>query len=172
MSGKEFEDLVARWARGLGDKGSISRYGVQAVRAGPTQIIAMKSLPDFEGILSDDHRQIIFDCKVCSQASFNLSPYRDRKKRQTDHMLERSQYGAICGFLIHWNERRLKTKSEVAETWWFPIHHEMKFWHEFKSAEVRRITRADCREYGTEVTWQRNKPDLCSTLTILTEATK
>ena len=51
MTGKEFEDLVARWARALGDKGSIGRYGVQAVRVGPTQIIAMKSLPDFEGIL-------------------------------------------------------------------------------------------------------------------------
>ena len=74
--------------------------------------------------------------------------------------------------MIHWNERQLKTKSEVAETWWFPIHYEMKFWHEFKSAEVRRITRADCREYGTEVTWQKNKPDVLTTLTILTKATK
>jgi len=165
LTGKEFEDIIARWARALGDSGSIVRYGVQAVNTGGNQgVITIKSLPDFEGILTGSLRQYIWDCKVCSQASFDLSPYRDRKKRQLNHMLERSRFGAYCGFLIHWNPRELKTKSFPAETFWFPVRHDCPFWGAFAAAEQSRITRDDCREYGEEMIWSGKRPELLQTL--------
>jgi len=168
MTGKEFEDAVARWARSLGGDGSIGRYGVQSVRTGgPLGAIQIKSLPDFEGIMGWGDWQYIWDCKACSQASFNLAAYRDRKKRQLTHMIERSRFGAICGFLIHWNERKLKTKTEKEETWWFPVHHLHPFWESFFAAEVKRITRIDCMEHGKEVAWHKNKPMLTETLKLL-----
>ena len=162
MTGKEFEDIVARVCRAYRDKGtaSIGRYGVQAIRTSPTDIVTIRSLPDFEGPVSGSGTQYIFDCKVCSQASFDLSAFRDKKKRQLDHMIERSRYGATCAFLIHWNARKLKTKHESLETWWFPVYWHSKFWDAFEHGEVRRITRADCYEYGKEVDWQKNKPNL------------
>ena len=162
MTWKEFEDTVARVCRSYSEKhlASIGRYGVQAVRASPTDILTIKSLPDFEGLIPELRSQVIFDCKVCSQASFDLSQFRDGKKRQLTHMIDRSRFGATCGFLIHWNERHLKTKSEMAETWWFPVFWHSKFWDAFTHAEVRRITRADCKEYGKEVFWDKNKPQL------------
>jgi len=165
FTGKQFEDVIARWARALGDSGSVGRYGVQAIHTGGDRgIVVVKSLPDFEGILTGSPRQYIFDCKVCSQASFDLSPYRDRKERQLRHMLQRSRFGAQCAFLIHWNPRSLKTKSEPAATYWFPVCHSMKFWHDFKAAEVRRITREDCACYGRGVSWAGKKPMLLQTL--------
>tara|TARA_R100001129_G_scaffold10057_1_gene6843 strand:- start:5744 stop:6256 length:513 start_codon:yes stop_codon:yes gene_type:complete len=164
-TGKQFEDVIARWARSLGVNGSVGRYGVQAVHTGGDRgIVAIKSLPDFEGILTGSTRQYIWDCKVCSQASFDLGPYRDKKKRQLQHMLDRSRFGASCAFLIHWNRRELKTKVEPGITYWFPVSEAMPFWRDFQAAEVRRITREDCYCYGTEVGWAGKKPLLLQTL--------
>jgi len=164
VTGKEFEDIVTRQCRRYREKGlaCIGRYGVQAIRTSPTDIMTIKSLPDFEGLVPKLPNQVIFDAKVCSQSSFDLSPFRDRKKRQLEHMLERSRYGAVCGFLIHWPERKLKTKTEPEATWWFPVHFQYRFWIAFEVAETRRLTRADCEEYGTEVQWIKNRPDLLS----------
>jgi penicillin-binding protein-related factor A (putative recombinase) len=162
MTGKEFEALLARQFMAYREKGlaSISRYGVQAIRTSPSDIITIKSLPDFEGLIEGIDKQVIFDAKVCSQASFDLHPFRDRKRRQLEHMLERSRYGATCGFLIHWPERQLKTKSVPATTCWFPVQYKHPFWDAFESAEVRRLNRSDCEHYGHDVTWTGNRLNL------------
>jgi len=176
MPGKEFEDLVARlcWKYRKDGTASITRYGVQSIRTAK-EIITIKSLPDFEGLVRTDSGStpVIFDCKVCSQASFDLAPYRDKKKRQLEHMLERSEYGAKCGFLIHWNERLLKKKTWGSETFWMPVHELDPIWMEFRSVERRRITREDCHEFGREVAWENKKPDLMSLfLSLVSESKK
>ena len=159
MTGRDFEAVLVEQFRNYRTQGvaSISRYGVQAIHRGKDDIVTMASLPDFEGLASGIATQVIFDAKVCSQASFNLSPYRkevksSNKERQLRHMLERSQFGAVCGFLIHWNARQLKTRSEPAATFWFPVSTS-QFWDEFQRGELARISRDDCHELGLEVEW-------------------
>lgn len=157
LDGKAFESiLVDRHSeyRKL-NIASIGSYGVQCVNYG-TGPVEVKSLPDFEGI-TQDARQIIFDAKVCSQASFNLSPYRivpekGKKWRQLKHMLERSRFNATCFFLIHWNERELKKKYEPPITYAFPVCLN-EFWERFEAAEVKSINRSDCQRFGYEIEW-------------------
>lgn len=162
MNGREFEQQLARQFTAYRTQGKacISRYGVQAIRTSPKDIMTIKSLPDFEGLVPGLHSQIIFDAKVCSQASFDLSPFRNRKRRQLEHMIERSKYGATCGFLIHWSARQMKTKSEPSITWWFPVSFAHPFWDAFEVAEIRRLNRVDCSEYGIEVTWTDKRLNL------------
>ena len=139
-------------------------------------VIQVQSLPDFEGIFLqfrdvpsprgtyNERKPVIFDAKVCSQASWGLDPYREvpgqkkgARRRQLTHMYERSDFGATCFFLIHWNERELKTKYEPAETFLFPVtrqdRHVGEFWNAFEAAEVKSINREDCRNYGKLVPW-------------------
>lgn len=175
LTGKEFEALVKQRCDQLrlAKLASIGRYGVQAARRKDDWVI-MQSLPDFEGC-SREGRQAIFDCKVCSAASFDLSPYRREtngaKSRQLSHMLERSQYSARCFFLIHWNGRSLKTRSEDAETWAFPVKHGHPFWDSFESGEVKSINRKDCESYGQFVKWtllnpadRKHRPDVLTAI--------
>ena len=157
---------------------SIGRYGVQAVGR-PHDWTIMQSLPDFEGDIMPGVSHgvgghVIFDAKSCSQSSFGLSKYRDEtkgsKRRQLNHMLDRSQYGATCFFLIHWNERMLKTKSDPPSTWKFPVAANW-FWNDFLDGGVRSITRDACEEYGTQVEWRTQpggrtlRPDYLGMLT-------
>jgi len=137
---------------------AFNRYGVQSYHNG-TEWIQMQSLPDFEGCVKQQPhgRHVIYDAKVCSQASFSLAYYRKEsrknKSRQLEHMLDRSSFGSTCFFLIHWNERQLKTKSEPAETWIFPVEYN-RFWRAFLSGEVKSINRKDCEIHGTRVEWR------------------
>jgi penicillin-binding protein-related factor A (putative recombinase) len=162
LKGKELEALVKERASEylsmrLAD---ITAAGVQAVMTGtaPTgeplwQII--QSLPDFEGVTSFG-AQFIFDCKVCSQSSFDLSKYNKEvkgpKSRQLRHMQKRARFNVPCFFLMHWNSRSGKTFSEPAETYLFPVE-DSEFWDAFERAEKRSITRKDCREYGVVCKW-------------------
>lgn len=157
LTGSELEKLVVE--RGLeyrkAKQAHISRCGVQAVRT-KDEWQVIPSLPDFEGVDWVGH-QFIFDCKVCSQASFDLSKYRSDVKgarsRQLKHMLERAEFGVRCCFLLHWNERAGKTFRLPAETFAFPISGRMEFWQAFERGEVRSITREDCAELGIRVEW-------------------
>lgn len=167
MTGKELEKLIVEINGIYREMGiaSVGRYGVQASimagdRPGEMKTVVMQSLPDFEGdcVLNPLFRQhLIFDAKVCGQASFVLSKYRTETKgsrsRQLRHMLDRSRFGADCFFLIHWTERQLKTKHEPAITYRFPVL-ENDFWTQFERGEIKVLTRADCAEYGTEVHWR------------------
>ncbi len=138
----------------------IKRYGVQAVRS-KEEWIVIRSKPDFEGVLPNG-RQLIFDAKVCSQASFGLHEYRSdtkgTKSRQLKHMLERAEYGAICFFLLHWNPRVLATKADRAITYAFWVDGEMDFWQGFDEGQIKKITRDDCERYGTVVPWNTLGP--------------
>jgi penicillin-binding protein-related factor A (putative recombinase) len=124
MKGKDLEAAVIERAAEYKRNRSahVTRCGVQAVMIGTEpngnpkwQVI--RSLPDFEGVNAQG-QQFIFDAKVCSQASFDLTPYREEtkgtKSRQLRHMFERSQFNVPCFFLMHWNARAGKTFKELA----------------------------------------------------------
>ena len=146
------------------DNYHMSRYGVSGVFIkGKWQPI--QSLPDFEGVIGDRGRQFIFDCKVCSSASFSL--HDDKfKARQLKHMLARSQRGVVCFLLIHFNRRKLKTKEVPSVTYGVPVHPDLDFWEQFDRGEVRSLTKDDCLEFGHKCLWRLNpkartpKPDL------------
>ena len=140
--------------------GTFGRYGVQAVRT-KSEWQIMQSLPDIEGIIAG--RQHIFDCKVCTASSFSWAKYRDEtggsKARQLRHMRKRSRFGAVCGFLMHWNERVLVTKTEPAITFWFPVQHDSPYWGHVDSGEIKSLTREECRSMGVEIPWQIHGQD-------------
>lgn len=134
----------------------ITQCGVQAVRT-KDEWMVIQSLPDFEGVIPGG-RQFIFDCKVCSQASFDLSKYRDdtrgARARQLRHMMNRAKFGVTCFFLIHWNPREGKTFSLPEETFALWVTPDSDLWIRFYSGAIKSITREDCREFGVEVKWE------------------
>lgn len=157
LNGKELEAIVKERAVEYKNMrlAHITACGVQAVRSKDEWMI-LQSLPDFEGVTAFA-TQFVFDCKVCSQASFGLSEYRadtkGSKSRQLKHMMERARYGVPCFFLMHWNSRAGATFSQPAETFLFPIDSTIEFWQAFERAETRSITRVDCQNYGVECKW-------------------
>jgi len=160
LKAKEFEEAcLARMEveEKLG-RGTMGRYGVMSyIDIDPvTRQIKwqpVESLPDLEGVIPPVGRQFIADCKVTSDSGVEL---RDDHLplRQLEHMLRRSRFGAICFLLLHYNPRELKTKSEPAETFAFPVYEQHPFWVALRSgAGKRSINRDDCREYGVVVDW-------------------
>ena len=156
LSGKDFQALCKDRAGEYKKLGIalITEYGVQGVFA-DGKWMPIQSLPDFEGVSASGH-QFMFDCKVCSQASFALGPYRQdtraSKARQLRHMRNRAAYNVPSFFLIHWNARILKTMSYPPETFIFPIE-DNEFWADFDAARVQSITREDCDRWGVRVEW-------------------
>lgn len=156
-AGKSFESVCLEVSRIVEANGqaTFGRYGVQASMI-DGQWSPVASLPDCEGITAIDARQFVFDAKVCSAASFPLAKYTERRsnqKRQLDHMLKRADFGATCFFLIHFNARHLKTKSEPTETFAFPVYLEHHLWQSFERREIMSISRSDCADYGVRVDW-------------------
>ena len=161
-TGRQFEQQLVELHQIYKKMGSasIGRYGVQcAFRDG--EMFAMQSLPDFEGLASGFPSQIIFDAKVVSGASMPLSKYRaipgakpGSKRRQLSHMYDRADFGACCFFLIHFNERELKKKSEPPQTFVFPVVKDHPFWVQFESLETSAINRDLCESHGHEVFWK------------------
>ena len=179
MKGTEFEKIVIQ-AMDREEKAgrcTMCRYGVQAVhfqKGGSLQTQAIQSLPDFEGVLPPLARQFTFDAKVCSTSSFDMTAFRDtvkkNKVRQFRHLLKRARFGAIAFFLIHFPERKLKTKTDLEQTWAFPVHENHPLWQRFESGETTSITRVDCEEYATKVEWttppgcMKPRPDVLSAI--------
>lgn len=167
LTGSDFEKLVVE-QNAIYEReriACIGRYGVQSAMApvqgqpGRFESIQMQSLPDFEGSFWDG-KHIIFDTKVCSQASFPWAKYRTEtrgaRSRQLKHMLRRSMFGARCFFLMHWNARELSKKVIPAATYILPVHHRMEYWSQVESLEVRSLTLSDCEEHGLPVRWTTN----------------
>lgn len=164
MKGKEFERLIlARMeSEEKQGRGTITRCGVQVSMvpnkppATGVSPVAIKSLPDFEGLV--DSGMISFDAKVCQESSFSLSAFRPGSKkgnkvRQLQHLFKRARFGATAFLLIHWPERILKTKSDPEQTWAFPVDERHEFWVGFHAEEIKSISRDDCEKYATRVTW-------------------
>lgn len=159
LTAKEFEQLClidSAWSeeRSLYTMG---RYGVSLTymknpESGQVETRALRSLPDFDGVLPPRGRQFVADAKVCSQASLMLheSHFSDR---QLLHLNRRANFGAVAFLLIHFNRRVLKTRIDEAGTWAFPVHENHPFWRQFQRAELRSISRINCEEYGVEVRW-------------------
>jgi hypothetical protein len=165
-AGKEFEGVVLDRLKkeGQGGRCHFGRYGVQAAVKGRQKngdVIAqlMSSLPDIEGVLAPEGRQVIFDCKVMSGPSFDLSKYRSEtrgaKRRQLTHMYERSRMGATCFFLIHMNPRELKTRTEYQRTVALKVW-DSELWTEFESGEWTTLTRKRLAEVGHNVVWDKS----------------
>ena len=166
-AGKAFENIVLARLKKEAEGGNchFGRYGVQAAVKGRQEngdVIAqlMSSLPDIEGVLSPHGSQVIFDCKVMSDASFNMSAYRSdtrgAKRRQLTHMYERSRVGVLCFFLIHMNKRVLKTRTEYERTIALPVC-DNTMWDEFESGEWTTLSRTRIVELGFNVVWDRTK---------------
>lgn len=133
----------------------------------------IQSLPDFEGVLAPSGRQFLFDAKVCSAASMDLHSSHVAE-RQLDHLRKRAAFGAIAFLLIHFPERTLKAGTQAAVTWAFPVC-DNPFWQAFDRGEEKRISRADCEEYGVLVPWNRlpggrtDRPDVLAAVLALAE---
>lgn len=173
-SGKAFEKIIIERMHDEEDNGNacMSRYGVQASYT-DSGLIAMQSLPDFEGITKAG-RQFIFDAKVASGPSFDLGPYRDSTKgakaRQLRHMILRANFNCICSFLIHWNSRPDLRIPDPAMTYWIHIDGRTRFWQSVLRGETKSIKRKDCEDIGFLVKWTLKKgqrklrPDVLSTI--------
>lgn len=164
LDGSEFEDRVVLCVNSLraDKKASFARPGVYAnvfkrYKDGTVRAKLIRSLPDFQGVFGLPQREVIFDCKVCSQASLNLSKYRidesGDRSRQLRHMFERADFGSACFLLVHWNKRELKTKSFSAVTYAMPVSRLHPFWTDFTAGTEKALQRSHCAEYGVEVEW-------------------
>lgn len=159
LKGKDLEALLLFRAEKLEEAKimSLGRYGVQVTyrkdEKGQMMMQPMHSLPDFEGVIFGTGRQIIIETKVCSQASYPIYATGQKHPRQIDHMLKRSQFGALCFLLIHFNERELVRTQSPAVTYALPVHPNTNFWREYKAGERKSVTRGDCELYATQIPW-------------------
>lgn len=168
-AGKDFEkDTMSRLEKEkeLGN-GSFGRYGTKASffkKPGEdgVQAHAQQSLPDFEGDLWNG-QHCIWDNKVVSGASFDMSKYRagtrGAKALQLEHMMDRSRFRAICGFLIHFNSRKLSKSVEPSKTFWLTVHPQMRLWKAFDRGDITNINRSHCEEFGVKIRWTKRERD-------------
>ena len=131
MKGKEWEKICKDELRRLAKLGQLcwGSYGVKAYMDPETkQWRPKRSLPDIEGILPGG-RQWMFDCKVVSQSSW-IYESSDRKSQlaQKEHMMDRSKFGGIGFFLVHFPERVLDSKSWDQSTWAVPVNEHNGLW--------------------------------------------
>jgi penicillin-binding protein-related factor A (putative recombinase) len=180
LTGAEFEALIVEQNQAYEKEriACIGRYGVIANHimnreTGKMEIIPLASLPDFEGVVKGG-QHIVFDAKVCSAASFSWARYRSETRgaraRQLKHMLRRSRFGAMCGFLMHWNGRSLKTKTVDAKTYFIPVHAEQEYWSQVDCGQVKSLTLDGCDIIGKVVEWtvrgasRKPRPDFLDTI--------
>ena len=173
LTGKRFEQLIRKAGERAEKKREyvLDRYGLginyvsrpqKCGKCGGTEFrsqpMALPSLPDFEGSLPGG-KHIIFDAKVCSQASLSITAAGDKvTTKQEEHMFRRALWGDICFLLVHFNARTLKTKHEDAFTVAFPVHPYHSFWRAFQAYEVKAIDRKSAVDYGTLVMWTVEPP--------------
>lgn len=156
INGHEFEALILNRAKKDERRGryTLSRYGtITTLINGSWRPIP--SLPDFEGVLPGG-RQFIFDAKVCSQASFQLTgnTAKSFRARQFGHLMKRSEYGVETFILIHFNYRKLKTKQDDELTVAIPVK-ENKFWNGVIDGTIKKIGRDVAIQIGTMVPWNK-----------------
>jgi len=186
LTGREFEAALMDAAERYEKAGllTMGRYGVQVAHQG-NKMIALDSLPDFEGAVAPLGNQFIIEAKVSKESAFKLRPDKV-KPRQIRHMIERSRFGVPCWVIIHWCERisPAKTIHEPAETVAIPVSDRLAFWKAFvdEAAAAKRdkrpfqspgsINREHAARIGQRVEWtcpkgsRKHLPDLAALLGI------
>lgn len=169
MNWKEFEEVILQRIKTLEEMDSLTggRYGVQgAFHNGEWRPI--RSLPDFEGVLSGG-RQWILEAKVCNAASFSLSDDKF-KERQLRHLLKRSDFGALCGLLIHMPARELSKSVVLETTFAMPVYRNHPIWIQFDAGEIKSLSRTNLEHYAGVVKWdtlgdeRKPRPDILGAL--------
>jgi len=164
LTGTGFQDLIdprlswLKQERAMAvDKPGVFAVPMQRFPDGSVRARLIASLPDYQGVFGTPQQEVVFDAKVCSQASFDLSKYRiemrKARSRQLKFMYERASFGSACFFLIHWNRRELKTKVIPAITYAFPVRDNHPFWRMFETGSEKAIKRSHCETYAVEVPW-------------------
>jgi penicillin-binding protein-related factor A (putative recombinase) len=154
LKGKELEELVLWRTRTADDPAglyTLGRYGVMSnfIKGTWTPV---KSLPDFEGVLPGG-RQFIFEAKVCSQASYDLTGGTSKSfAHQYAHLRKRASWGALCFILLHFNPRQLKKEAVPGCTVLFPVG-DTEFWQAYDARQQKNITRKAAEMYGIVVPW-------------------
>lgn len=167
LTGAGFQDLIdprLAWLKQerlmAVDKPGVFAIPVRRFADGTVQARLIASLPDYQGVFMTPQVEVVFDAKVCSQSSFDLSKYRIEQRkarsRQLRFMYERASFGSACFFLIHWNRRVLKTKADPAVTYAFPVRENHPFWQAFETGSEKSIKRSHCETYAVEVGWTCN----------------
>jgi len=159
LTGKDFEEVLLHRARQYDEPAGLyclNRYGVMAARIKGVWT-PITSLPDFDMALPDG-RQCCFDAKVCSQPSYDLTGNTSKSFKHQYVFLRRKARMSVLSFLLmHFNERRLKTKVEPAGTYLFPVG-DVPFWRAYDSGEQKHISRQDAARYGIVVNWTLPTP--------------
>lgn len=148
-----------------------NRYGVMTMVDQDGLLRRIKSYPDLEGVIRGG-LQFVTECKVCSSASIQLAARieDDKSSKQLKHLLERAEYEAITFYVIHFNERVLKTKTDPAMTFAFPVHPCHPFWERFVAGDEWKINRDTCQLYGVDIPWfvpprcRKVRPDFFKTI--------
>lgn len=166
LKGKDLEALVLFRASKMEEEKilTLGRYGVQARMMNSLtppfkpewQIVP--SLPDLEGVVFGTGRQLIIECKVCSQASYPIAGTGDKHPKQIAHMMRRAEFGALAYLLIHFNPRELIKKSDPAMTIAIPVHSDLHLWRMYGCGEIRTLSREDAKMNGIEVPWNTWSP--------------
>lgn len=158
LSGKKFEELVLFRARKLEKKGilTLSRYGVQASFV-DKEWRPIDSYPDFDGCIAPHGRELIAECKVSSSNTLDFTQSK-AKAKQIEHMILRANFGAACYLLVHFNERRLKTRTDPAATYAVPVHERHPFWGGYLRKEEKNLTRQQAELYGVPIEWNLWSP--------------
>ena len=142
------------------------RYGVMAIMDQNKQWRPVPSYPDIEGVVAPAGQQFVFDCKVCSGPSFPLSKLREERKKQLNHMLERSRFGAICFFAVYFNPHETTRDYQGESAWAFPVWQGHELWRDFAMGATSTISRLACAEYAHKIEWripkgcQKARPDM------------
>jgi hypothetical protein len=166
LKGKDLEALVLFRASKMEDDEilTLGRYGVQARMMNSLtppfkpEWQVVPSLPDLEGVVFGTGRQIIIECKVCSQASYPIAGTADKHPKQISHMMRRAEFGALCYLLIHFNARELTKKSDPAMTIAIPVDRDAFMWRMYLANELRTLSREAAKNYGIEVPWNLYSP--------------
>jgi len=165
LTGKEFEELVIYRARQMNAAGEwhAGRYGVQVsmTRDPVTGVLTpqpLKSLPDFEAAIPPNGRQVVWETKVCSGASYRVSTENQRKERQLKHLIDRAAMGCLCWLVVHFNERRLKTRTDEPFTVAIKVMPDSQLIADVLAAGTKSLSRSESRLYGRLIPWNTFGP--------------
>lgn len=162
LTGKEFEQCILDRAGSM-NEWDFGRYGVKASftinpQSGKPEWMPIKSLPDFEAAVKPIGRQVIIEAKTCSGASYQLACDAKRKKLQFEHLLRRSEAGARCWLLVHFNRRRLKTKVDEPFTVAISVAERRELFFDASMGVSRNIGRSEAKMLGHQIEWGKATP--------------